>query len=143
MPKILVIHGAGMEMRGKTHVDVFGPMTLADYDAEIGASAAQLGIEVVTFQSNNEAEVVDRLQAAVLQGFDAVIINPAGFTRGYPALNGAIARVGVPIIEVHVSNPAARGLASEVLAASSGGISGFGIAGYALALRGLADRIQM
>jgi 3-dehydroquinate dehydratase II len=68
---------------------------------------------------------------------DGAIINPDGFTRGYPALVTAISRVKFPTIEVHISNPARRGTHSDVLTASHGGIAGFGIVGYDLALRGL------
>lgn len=138
MTKILVIHGAGMDMRGKVQVEVFGPMTLPQYDAAIRAQAAELGLEVEIFHSNLEGEVINRLYAAHDDAsVGGALINPAGFTRGYPALNAAIAAVRFPVIEVHISNPARRGLVSEVLAASRGGISGFGLAGYELGLRGL------
>lgn len=138
MTKILVIHGAGMDMRGKVQVEVFGPMTLPQYDAAIRAQAAELGLEVEIFHSNLEGEVINRLYAAHDDAsVGGALINPAGFIRGYPALNAAIAAVRFPVIEVHISNPARRGLVSEVLAASRGGISGFGLAGYELGLRGL------
>lgn len=138
MTKILVIHGAGMDMRGKVQVEVFGPMTLPQYDAAIRAQAAELGLEVEIFHSNLEGEVINRLYAAHDDAsVGGALINPAGFTRGYPALNAAIAAVRFPVIEVHISNPARRGLVSEVLAGSRGGISGFGLAGYELGLRGL------
>lgn len=138
MTKILVIHGAGMDMRGKVQVEVFGPMTLPQYDAAIRAQAAELGLEVEIFHSNLEGEVINRLYAAHEDAsVGGALINPAGFIRGYPALNAAIAAVRFPVIEVHISNPARRGLVSEVLAASRGGISGFGLAGYELGLRGL------
>jgi 3-dehydroquinate dehydratase-2 len=138
MTKILVIHGAGMDMRGKVQVDVFGPMTLPEYDAAIRGFAEGLGVAVEIFHSNLEGEVINRLYAAHDDaGIDAALINPAGFTRGYPALNAAIAAVRFPVIEVHISNPAKRGLISDVLAASRGGVSGFGLAGYEVAMRGL------
>lgn len=138
MARILVIHGAGMDMRGKVQVEVFGTMTLPEYDAAIRGYAAELGVEVEIFHSNIEGEVINRLHAAHDDpGIGGALINPAGFTRGYPALNAAIAAMRFPVIEVHVSNPAKRGLVSEVLAAGRGGVSGFGLAGYALALRGV------
>lgn len=138
MTKILVIHGAGMDMRGKVQVEVFGPMTLPQYDAAIRGFAAGLGIEVEIFHSNIEGEVINRLHAAHDDAtIDAAMVNPAGFTRGYPALNAAIAGMRFPVIEVHISNPARRGLVSDVLASSRGGISGFGLVGYELAMRGL------
>ena len=138
MTKILVVHGAGMDMRGKVQVEVFGPMTLPQYDAAIRGYAAELGMEIEIFHSNLEGEVINRLYAAHEDAaIGGALINPAGFTRGYPALNAAIAAVRFPVIEVHISNPARRGLVSDVLAASRGGISGFGLAGYELGLRGL------
>lgn len=142
MPKILVIHGAGMNMRGKTQIETFGPMTLPEYDTKIRAFAAELGVEIEIFHSNIEGEVINRLYAANDDGFDGAIFNPAGFTCGYRALNAAITQVKFPTIELHISNPAKRGVNSEILANSLGGISGFGIAGYALALRGLRDRAK-
>lgn len=138
--KILVIHGAGMNMRGKSQVEIFGPMTLPEYDDRIRGFAERLGVEVEIFHSNIEGEVINRLYAAHDEGFTGAIINPAGFTRGYPALVAAIGNVGFPTIEVHISNPARRGTTSDVASACLGTVSGFGIAGYALALRGLRDR---
>jgi 3-dehydroquinate dehydratase len=140
--KILVIHGAGMNMRGKAQVEIFGPMTLPEYDAKIRAYAGELGIEVEIFHSNIEGEVINRIYAAHDEGLAGAIINPAGFTRGYPALIDAIGKVGFPTIELHISNPARRGASSDVAGSCLGGISGFGIAGYALALRGLRDRAK-
>jgi 3-dehydroquinate dehydratase len=138
--KILVIHGAGMNMRGKSQVEIFGPMTLPEYDVRIRGFAEKLGVEVEIFHSNMEGEVINRLYAAHDEGIAGAIINPAGFTRGYPALVAAIGNVGFPTIEVHISNPARRGTTSDVAASCLGTMSGFGIAGYALALRGLRDR---
>ena len=137
MTRILVIHGAGMNMRGKAQVETFGPMTLPDYDAQIRAYAADLGVEAVVFHSNIEGEVINRVYQAHDEDIAAAIINPAGFTRGYPALVAALASVRFPTIEVHISNPARRGMHSDVAAASLGAVAGFGIAGYDLAMRGL------
>ncbi|MFO1084819.1 MAG: type II 3-dehydroquinate dehydratase [Reyranellaceae bacterium] len=140
--KILVIHGAGMNMRGKSQVDIFGPMKLPEYDAKIRDFAAELGVEVEIFHSNIEGEVINRLYAAHDEGIAGAIINPAGFTRGYPALVAAIGNVGFPTVEVHISNPARRGTHSDVATSCLGTMAGFGIAGYALALRGLRDRAK-
>lgn len=138
--KILVIHGAGMSMRGKAQVEIFGPMTLPEYDAKIRAYAAELGIEVEIFHSNIEGEVINRLFAAHDEGLAGAIINPAGYSRGYPALVDAIGKVDFPTIEVHISNPARRGNVSDVTKGCLGTVTGFGIAGYALAFRGLKER---
>ena len=136
---ILVIHGAGMNMRGKVQTDIFGTLTLPEYDEAIRKYAAALGMQVEIFHSNIEGEVIDRLYAAHDGSIDAAIINPDGFTRGYPALVAAIGRVRFPTIEVHISNPARRGTHSDVATASRGSIAGFGIIGYDLALRGLKE----
>jgi dehydroquinase class II len=89
---ILVIHGAGMNMRGKVQTEVFGTPTLPEYDVKIRAYATALGMKVEIFHSNIEGEVINRLYAAHDEGIDAAIINPDGFTRGYPALVTAISR---------------------------------------------------
>jgi len=143
MTKILVVHGAGMSMRGKAQIDLFGPMTLPEYDAAIRGYAKDLGMDVEIFHSNVEGEVINRLYAAHDDtAIDAAIINPDGFTRGYPALVAAIGRVRYPTIEVHMSNPARRGTSSDVATASRGTVTGFGIVGYDLALRGLKALVE-
>ena len=141
MPKVLVIHGAGMNMRGKVQTEIFGPMTLPEYDERIRGYARDLGLEIEIFHSNIEGDVINRLYAANDQGFDAAIFNPAGFSRGYPALVAAISQVKFPVIEVHMSNPVRRGPVSETATASQGMVTGFGIAGYELALRGLRTTV--
>jgi len=141
MTRVLVIHGAGMNMRGKVQVDIFGPMTLPEYDERIRGYAKELGVEIEIFHSNIEGEVVDRLYTANDEGFDAAIFNPAAFGTGYPALVAAIAQVKFPVIEVHISNPIRRGPASQTAAVSQSVVAGFGIAGYALALRGIRDTL--
>src|SRR5688572_20613192 len=141
MPRVLVIHGAGMNMRGKVQVDVFGPMTLPQYDDQIRGYAKEVGVDVEVFHSNIEGEIVNRLYAATDQGFDAAIFNPAAFGTGYPALVAALSQVKFPTIEVHISNPIRRGPASQTAAVSQGVVAGFGIGGYALALRGIRDMV--
>jgi len=141
MPRVLVIHGAGMNMRGKVQLDIFGPMTLPEYDESIRGYAKELGVDVEIFHSNIEGELVNRLYTANDQGFDAAIFNPAAFGTGYPALVAAISQVKFPTIEVHISNPIRRGPASQTAAVSQSVVAGFGIDGYALALRGIRDML--
>ena len=141
MAKILIIHGAGMNMRGKVQTEVFGKMTLPEYDAHIRAYAAELGVEIEIFHSNIEGEVVNRLYDANDQGFDAALVNPAGFSRGYPALTAAISQSRFPTIEVHISNPVRRGPVSDTAQVSLGIVAGFGVAGDYLALRGVRDML--
>ena len=142
MTKILVIHGAGMNMRGKVQIETFGPMTLPEYDERIRGYANELGVEIEIFHSNIEGEVINRLYEANDRGFDAAIFNPAGFARGYPALVAAIGQVKFPTIELHISNPLRRGSVSEITPVSLGTVTGFGIAGYDMALRGLRDMLK-
>ena len=141
MPKILVIHGAGMNMRGKVQTEIFGPMTLPEYDERIRGYAKELSVDIEIFHSNVEGDVINRLYAANDQGFDAAIFNPAGFARGYPALVAAISQVKFPTIELHMSNPVRRGPVSETATVSQGIVAGFGIVGYYLGLRGLRETL--
>jgi 3-dehydroquinate dehydratase II len=137
--KVLVIHGCGMNMRGKVQTDVFGPMTLPQYDEQIRKYASDLDVDIEIFHSNIEGEVINKLYDAHDAGFEGAIINPAGYTTGHPALVAAIAQVGFPTIEVHVSNPARRGVVSEIAKACRGSVAGFGLYGYHMALRGLQE----
>ena len=141
MPKILVIHGAGMNMRGKVQTEIFGTMTLPEYDERIRGYAAELGLDIEIFHSNIEGEVVNKLYQANDQGFDAALFNPAAFSSGYPALVAAISQVKFPTIEVHISNPVRRGPVSETARVSRGMVTGFGLPGYYLALRGVKDML--
>lgn len=143
MPKILIIHGAGMNMRGKVQIDRFGTMTLPQYDEHIRKYASELGIEVDIFHSNIVGEVINKFYDAHDRGIDAAIINPGSYSRGHRALTSAISQVRFPTLELHISNPARRGNeASEVAAVSRGVIMGFGIFGYYLALRGIKELLD-
>ena len=141
MARVLVIHGAGMNMRGKVQTEIFGTMTLPEYDARIRDYAKELDVEVEIFHSNIEGAVIDRLYAANDEGVDAALFNPAGFSSGYPALVAAISQVRFPVIELHISNPIRRGPASDTARVSQSIVAGFGIAGYGLALRGIRDML--
>jgi 3-dehydroquinate dehydratase-2 len=139
MPKILIVHGAGMNMRGKVQTEIFGPMTLPEYDERIRGYAAELGLDIEIFHSNVEGDVINKLYEANDRGFDAALFNPAAFGSGYPALVAAIAQVSFPTIEVHISNPIRRGPASQTAAVSQGVVAGFGLPGYYVALRGVRE----
>ena len=140
--KVLVIHGAGMNMRGKVQVEIFGPMLLPQYDEHIRKYAAELKVDVEIFHSNIEGEVINKIYEAHEAGVDACIINPAGYSRGHPPLCAAISQVKVPTIELHISNPARRGGTSEVAAVARGTLTGFGIYGYYMAMKGLQDIVS-
>ena len=132
--KVLVIQGAGMNMRGKVDIEIFGPMTLPQLNDQIKGYADSLGVDVEFCQSNIEGEVVNALYAAHDGDIDAALVNPAGFMRTTGPLPTAIGQVRFPVIEVHVSNPVSRGLNSTILPACKGSVTGFGPFGYYLAL---------
>lgn len=134
MARVLIIQGAGMDERGRTMVEVFGPETLPEINAGIEAHARELGVEVEILQSNDEPALVSRLQSLDATGIDALIINPAGFTTTDGPLPDAIRALPFPAYEVHASNPAARGISSRIGPACRGSICGFGYLGYRLAL---------
>ncbi|MDA0770268.1 MAG: hypothetical protein BZY79_00210 [SAR202 cluster bacterium Casp-Chloro-G4] len=134
MTKVLVIHGRGMELRGTVDLDIFGPMKLPEYDENIRKYASELGVEVEIFHSNEEDEVIAKVKSADVDG---ALINPAGYTTKHPALVEAIKGAAYPTLEVHMSNPASRGRVSEVAPACKGVITGFGIQGYYLGLKGV------
>ncbi|HEY4163448.1 MAG TPA: type II 3-dehydroquinate dehydratase [Dongiaceae bacterium] len=142
MKRVLVLHGLGMNMRGKVKQSVFGKATLPEYDAAIRSHSTELGISVDIFQSNIEGELVNKLYAGEEEGIDGAIINPAGFTIGYRGLTVAIDQVGFPVVEVHVSNPLTRGLISEVGKFAAAQVTGFGLDGYRVALIGLSALID-
>jgi 3-dehydroquinate dehydratase II len=119
---------------------LFLPMTLPQYDEQIRKYASELDLEVEIFHLNIEGDVINKFYEAHDRGVDAALINPAGY-RGHPTLVAAIAQVGFPTIEVHISNPARRDGASEIAPVSRGVVTGFGILGYYLALRGIRDML--
>ena len=134
MNKVLVIQGAGMNMRGRSQVEIFGPQTLEQINEQIQGYAEGMGIDLELFHSNIEGEVVNALYDAHDRDFDAVLINPAGYTTGTGPLRSAITQIKCPVIEVHASNPTSRGTISQVLPVCKGAVYGFGVYGYRLAL---------
>lgn len=139
MTKVLVIQGAGMNMRGKSQVEIFGTTTLDEINEQILAYAEGMGVDVELFHSNIEGEVVNALYDAHERDFDAALINPAGYTTGTGPLRNAITQVKFPVIEVHASNPTARGTVSNVLPVCKGSVYGFGVFGYRLALEAVKN----
>jgi 3-dehydroquinate dehydratase II len=141
--RILVIHGPNLNMLGTREPEVYGKQTLADIDARLVSVGRELGLEVETFQSNAEGELIDRVQAA-LGGVSAIVINPGGLTHTSVALRDALAAVALPVIEVHLSNIyrreefRRRSFISEL---AVGVVSGLGAAGYEYALRHAAQHL--
>lgn len=143
MIKVLVIQGAGMDMRGIENIDIFGPDTLDQINAQIENHADQLNLEVEIFQSNDEETVLQKVKSYGAnenpKELDAIIINPGGFTVTKGELPSAMAAAGVPCYEIHASNPATRGINSVFLPICKGAICGFGYAGYKMALQAIKD----
>ncbi|MFK7963824.1 MAG: type II 3-dehydroquinate dehydratase [Burkholderiaceae bacterium] len=135
--KILVVHGVGMNMRGKVQIETFGPMTLPEYDEHIRRYAKELDLDVEIFHSNIEGEVINRLYDADDQNFAGAIMNPAAYMTGHPALYAAIDQVSYPVWEIHMSNPAKRGRISEMANVAQGVVTGLGIHGYYGAMIGV------
>ncbi|MEO2174711.1 MAG: type II 3-dehydroquinate dehydratase, partial [bacterium] len=126
MNKVLVIQGAGMDMRGQAQVEIFGPETIDEINALIKNHAEGLSMEVEIMQSNDEAAVVERLGSIDPADIVAVLINPAGFTTTTGPLPDAVSQLAIPVYEIHASNPAARDVKSTILPACKGAICGFG-----------------
>ena len=141
MTKILVVHGAGINMRGKSQVEIFGTDTMEDYSNQIKKYADELKVTVDIYHSNIEGEVINKFYQAHEDEYDAAIINPAGYSSGHPTLAAAITLVDYPTIEVHISNPAARGNVSQIAPSCKGVITGFGLFGYYVAIKAIKNII--
>lgn len=143
MKKLLIIHGLGLDMRGKVQTAVFGTQTLDDYNRAIAQFADEAGVEVEIFHSNIEGEVINRLYAAHDSGeFAAALFNPGGYSSGHSGVVAAIAQVDFPVYEIHISNPAARGGQSQVATVCRGVVTGFGIEGYRLGIQGALSALE-
>ena len=133
--KILVIHGPNLNLLGTREPDVYGNTTLDDINRRIVVLAKELDIDAEVFQSNSEGEIVDAIQKRT---YDVLIINPAAYTHTSVAIRDAIAAVGRPAIEVHISNIHKREeyrRMSYISGVVTGQISGLGAEGYLLAVR--------
>jgi 3-dehydroquinate dehydratase-2 len=134
---VLVLHGPNLNLLGRREPDVYGALTLDQINERLHALAAELGVELEIFQSNVEGELVDRIQEAAGVAH-AILLNPAAYTHTSVAIRDAILAVGLPVIEVHLSNIHRRekfrhrSLISDV---AVGQITGFGADSYLLGLR--------
>ncbi len=108
MRRVLVLHGPNLNLLGSREPSVYGTTTLAEIDAALRQRAEQAGIAIECLQSNAEHVLVERVQAAAHDGTGYLLINPAAFTHTSVALRDALAAVGLPFIEIHLSNPHAR-----------------------------------
>ena len=137
MKKILVLHGPNLNLLGTREPAHYGTSTLPDIDSRLKAVAEKAGVALESFQSNAEAELIERIHQARASDVEFILINPAAFTHTSVALRDALAAVGIPFVEVHLSNVFAResfrhhSYFSDI---AVGVISGLGAKGYELAL---------
>lgn len=142
---ILVLHGPNLNLLGSREPEIYGRTTLATIHSAMSARAKVAGIQLESFQSNHEGELIDRVQSARDQGVRFIIINPAGYTHTSIALRDALAAVAIPFIEVHLSNVHAREAFRKHSYFSDiavGLISGLGAQGYELALEAALARLR-
>ncbi len=141
MAKILVIHGPNLNMLGKRETDVYGNATLDEINNAVKLLAKELGADVSFFQSNSEGKLIDIIHEAA-GAYDAIVINPGGYTHSSVALRDAIAAVNIPAVEVHMSNIYSREEFrhhSYISPVAVGQISGFGVNSYLLGLRAAVE----
>jgi 3-dehydroquinate dehydratase II len=142
--RIGVVSGPNLNLLGTREPDVYGSASLADIDARLHGLAAELGVELETFQSNAEGALIDYIHdaSARVTGF---LVNAGGLTHTSVCLRDALIGVGRPFVEVHLSNPSARESFRHVSLLSDravGVVVGFGAESYLLGLRGLAARLS-
>lgn len=144
MKRLLVMHGPNLNLLGTREPEVYGRVTLQQIDQALSARAQQAGVELLTFQSNHEGLLVDRIQAAAAESIEYVLINPAAYTHTSVAMRDALAGVGIPFVEVHLSNVHRRepfrhhSYFSDL---AEGVICGLGWKGYLYALEFALERL--
>jgi len=137
---ILIINGPNLNLLGAREPEIYGSATLEDLTR--GLETAFPEVEFEFYQSNHEGDLIDRLQEAAKTEADGIVFNPAGYSHTSVALRDTIGAIGIPVVEVHISNIHARERfrhRSMTGAASIGQIAGLGVAGYHLAVRYLLD----
>ena len=139
--KVLVLHGPNLNLLGTREPEIYGSQTLKDINVQLNELGSKLGTEVKCLQSNHEGALVDALHEA-RSWADGVVFNPGAYTHTSIALRDAIAAIGIPVVEVHLSNVYAREEfrhLSMISAVCKGKILGFGWRSYTLGLQALVD----
>ena len=143
--KILMLHGINHNMFGKRDPAQYGTITLAEIDAKLQALGRELGVDVVSFQTNNEGAMCERIHQAFAERMDAVLINAGAWTHYSYGIRDALAILTVPVIELHMSNIHAREEFrhhSVFAGIVKGQICGFGVDSYLLGLRAAVSAIK-
>ena len=144
MIRLLVLHGPSLNLLGRRETHVYGKQTLAEINSTIEAWAKKAAVEVKIVQSNHEGAMIEAIHEAVAWA-DGLLINPAAYTHTSIALRDAIAAVGIPAVEVHLSNIQAREAfrqQSLIAPVAVGQICGFGADSYRLGLEALCTHIR-
>ncbi len=142
--KVLILNGPNLNLLGKRQPEIYGKLTLAQIEQKVRMLARELGIEIEFRQSNNEGELVTWIQEAANK-FGAIVINPAAYTHTSLAMRDAVSALGIPTVEIHISNIHQREPFrhhSFIAEVAVGQIAGFGVDSYLLGLRAAADLIQ-
>ena len=142
--KILVINGVNMNMLGFREPEKYGSMTLKDLEKDLYAYSFKLGVDIETFQSNFEGEIVEKIQSAK-DNFDGIVINAGAYTHTSVAIRDAISAVNLPTVEVHMTNIYKREEFrhhSYLAPVCIGQISGFGVNSYKLGLNAIVNFIK-
>ncbi len=134
MVRILLVQGANLTYLGKREPAIYGSTTPAELDVRLLAHAEARGYELDIFYTNHEGTAIDRIYQAADDGVDGLVMNPAGFTYAGYALRDCVKGAGLPYVEIHISNIAARNIHCVLSDVSVGFITGFGLHGYILAL---------
>ena len=142
--KILIINGPNLNMLGIREPEKYGMLTLADIEKDLYASSFELGIDIETFQSNSEGEIIDKIQQA-FNNFDGIVINAGGYTHTSVAIRDAISSVSLPTVEVHMTNIHAREEfrhKSFIAPVCIGQVMGFGKNSYKLGLKAICEHLK-
>ncbi|ONC35428.1 3-dehydroquinate dehydratase [Burkholderia pseudomallei] len=145
MTRLLVLHGPNLNLLGTREPEVYGRVTLEQIDQALAARAQEAGAELESFQSNHEGALVDRVQATGSDGTAFILINPAAYTHTSVAIRDALAGVGIPFVEIHLSNVHRREPFrhhSYFSDQAEGVICGLGWKGYLYALEYALDKLQ-